>query len=162
MNSRLCNISAILVAVLTVSVGIFVYNSSQATITDSMTTLSTQEIDTFNNQFSSYEGYQTGSNVKALMGKLISNVHTYRDEIGKVPQVYIDKLSTLNAYEQEATFYEDGDFQDYIDTLGIIRNSVETKHEYYIEITYQEDGLVDYIHISYDSSNPMTDLKYRN
>ena len=47
MNSRLLNIPAILVAVLTVSIGAYIYNSSQSTITDAMDSLSTQETNTF-------------------------------------------------------------------------------------------------------------------
>ena len=79
MNSRLLNVPAILVAVLTVSIGMFVYNTSQSTISDSFSTISTQEIEAFNNQFTSYEGAITVSNVKALMGRLIANSSTYED-----------------------------------------------------------------------------------
>ena len=62
----------------------------------------------------------------------------------------------------EVTYTEfDDDVSDYIDDLGKIRNRVETKHEYYVEINYQSSGLVDYIQISYDPENPISDFYHR-
>ena len=84
---------AILLCILIIAIGMFIYNSAQSTITDSLTSMSTQEIDAFNNQFVSYEGAQTGSNIKALMGRLIGNADTYRDEPAKIPGVSIDKIN---------------------------------------------------------------------
>lgn len=163
MNSRLLGISAIATAVLVVSVGIFIYNSASSTIADSMDTLSTQEIEVFNNQFASYEGEQTGSNVKALIGRLISNANIYIDEPSKVPQVYIDQLSEEDTESVEIIFLEDdaGDVTEYISALGKIRNKIETKHTYFIEITYQSNGIIDYIQISYNPENPIWEDMYR-
>lgn len=163
MNSRLLNVPAILLAVLTVSVGMYIYNSSQTTITDAMTTLSTQEVDAFNNQFVVYEGTQTGSNIKALIGRLIANADTYRDESDKIPGFIYEKKSEDEMIEQVIIdpFETEEDLTEYIQNLGYARNDIETKHEYYVEITYQETGLINYIHISYDSSNPITDLRFR-
>ncbi len=163
MNSRLLNVPAILVAVLTVSIGMFVYNTSQSTISDSFSTISTQEIEAFNNQFTSYEGAITGSNVKALMGRLIANASTYEDEIEKIPGIVFEQLNEEEFIEQTVVdpFENENDYSNYITSLGTCRNIVETKHTYYVEITYQDTGLIDYIHISYDESNPITNLKYR-
>ena len=151
---------AILLCILIIAIGMFIYNSAQSTITDSMTSLSTQEIDAFNNQFTSYEGFQTGSNVKALMGRLIGNADTYRDEPAKVPQVYIDRLSNTKNTNVNATFKttDAGNPQNYINNLGTIRNRVETKHEYYVEMTFQNNGLIDYILISYNSGNNLNNI----
>ena len=152
---------AILLCILIIAIGMFIYNSASSTITDSMSTLSTQEVDAFNNQFTSYEGKQTGSNVKALMGRLIGNANTYRDEPAKVPQVFVDQLSNTVQDEAEATFTLEnaGDPQDYITELGTIRNRVETKHEYYVEMNYQDNGLIDYIVISYDATNNLENIE---
>ncbi len=162
MNSRLLGVGLV-VPILIVSVGLFIYNSASNTIPDSISTLSTQEIDAFNNQFTSYEGEQTGSNVIALMGRLISNASIYEDEPSKVPQVYIDKTSEESSDYIEATYteFDEYDPSDYINKLGQIRNSVETKHSYFVEITYQTSGLIDYIQISYDVENPIWEYKYR-
>ena len=162
MNSRLLG-AGIVVPILIVSIGLFIYNSASSTITDSISSLSTQEAEAFNNQFTSYEGKQTGSNVKALMGRLIANANTYSDECSKVPQVYINQMSEESSESMEVTYTEndDGDTNNYINDLGKIRNLIETKHEYYIEITYQNNGLIDYIQISYDAENPIWEYKYR-
>jgi hypothetical protein len=150
---------AILLCILIIAIGMFIYNSAQSTINDSMTSMSTQEIDAFNAQFTSYEGKQTGSQIKALMGRLIGNADTYRDESASVPQVYIDQLSNTRTGSCEATFVEndEGTPDNYINMLGSIRNSVEAKHTYWVELTFQTNGLINYIVISYDADNPATD-----
>ena len=151
---------AILLCILIIAIGMFIYNSAQSTITDSMSTLSTQEVDAFNNQFTSYEGRQTGSNVKALMGRLIGNANTYRDEPTKVPHVYINQLSNTQNNNVTAAFNTAGNTQNYISALGRIRNRVETKHEYYVELTFQNNGLIDYIVISYNPASPLEASNY--
>lgn len=154
---------AILLCILIIAIGMFIYNSAQSTITDSLTSMSTQEIDAFNNQFVSYEGSQTGSNIKALMGRLIGNADTYRDEPAKIPGVYIDKINnktnTKNNFRAEVP--NAGDPSNYINNLGYIRNRVETKHEYWLEINFQDNGIIDYITITYDAANPTENLATR-
>ena len=142
---------AILLCILIIAIGMFIYNSAQSTITDSLTSMSTQEIDAFNNNFTSYEGAQTGSNIKALMGRLIGNADTYRDEPTKIPQVYVDRLSNTvnNSIDAQFNVEDAGNTTNYIQQLGTIRNRVETKHEYWVEVTFQDNGIIDYIVISY-------------
>ena len=146
---------AILLAILIIAIGMYIYNSAQSTITDSLTSMSTQEIDAFNNQFISYEGAQTGSNIKAMIGRLIGNADTYRDEPAKIPGVYIDKINnktnTKNNFKAEVP--NAGDPSNYINNLGYIRNRVETKHEYWLEINFQDNGIIGAITVSYDPSN---------
>lgn len=172
MNSRLL-VPVVFAACAAMGIGRIIYNFAQNSITDltvsdssvsdSFSSLSTQEIDAFNNQFTSYSGEQTGSNVRALMGRLIGNADTYKDETSKVPQVYIDKLSEDMLEEMYVTYieFDDGDVTNYINDLGKIRNNVETKHSYYVDFTYQTNGLIDYIQISYDPENPILDYYHR-
>lgn len=142
---------AILLCILIIAIGMFIYNSAQSTITDSMTSLSTQEIDAFNNQFTSYEGSQTGSQIKALMGRLIGNADTYRDEPTKLPGVFVNQVNNTNMTGScTVPVPAAGQPADYITGLGTIRNRVETKHEYYVEFNFQDNGLIDFITISYD------------
>ena len=144
---------AILLCILIIAIGMFIYNSAQSTITDSLTSLSTQESEAFNNQFVSYEGVQTGSNIKALMGRLIANADTYADEPAKIPGVVIDKMTSSTNANVNELVSNAGNTQNYIDACGKIRNTVETKHEYYVAISYQPNGLIDYIKIYYDSAS---------
>lgn len=147
---------AILLCILIIAIGMFIYNSAQSTITDSLTSLSTQEVEAFNNQFTSYEGVQTGSNVRALTGRLIANADTYADEPAKIPAIYINKTKSGTANTTlDVVVSNAGDTQTYIDSCGKIRNQVETKHEYYVEISYQKNGLIDYIYITYEADEAM-------
>lgn len=143
---------AILLCILIIAIGMFIYNSAQSTITDSLTSLSTQEVEAFNNQFTSYEGVQTGSNIRALTGRLIANADTYADEPAKIPAIYIDKTKSGSSAAINEVVTTAGETQNYIDSCGKIRNQVETKHEYYVEISYQKNGLIDYIYITYDAA----------
>lgn len=154
---------AILLCILIIAIGMFIYNSAQSTITDSLTSLSTQEVEAFNNQFTSYEGIQTGSNVRALMGRLIANADTYADEPAKIPAVYIDQITSKTTDPKQDKVETAGETQSYIDSCGVIRNKVETKHEYYIEINYQKNGLIDVITISYKTDeDDRADAQHRD
>ena len=82
---------AILLSILIIAIGIFIFNGANSTITDSMTSMSTQEIQSFNNQFDSYSGEQSGSNVKKLVERLIANANTYAEEVRKLPTVKVYK-----------------------------------------------------------------------
>ena len=160
MNSRLLNVSTIFVAVVAVSVGIFVYNSAQTTITDSMESISSQEVDAYNQLFTSYNGNQTGSSIKGLIGRLIVNATTYENEVEKIPGLVMEKIVEDEfIIQDEVSPLESLDV--YIQKLSEIRNEIDSRHDYYVEITYQENGFIDYIHVSYDEFNPITDLKYR-
>lgn len=145
---------AILLAILIIAIGMFIYNSAQATVNDSMTTLSTQEIDAFNNQFVSYEGQQQGSNVKALIGRLIANANTYTEEPGKVPSVTItDKVNANNTVNDKNAVMNDAgaaNVQNYVDVLGKIRNGVEAKHNYHVEFEFGASGIIDNVNITYN------------
>lgn len=145
---------AILLCVLIIAVGMFIFNSSSGTTTDAMTSMSTQEIDTFNKQFDIYEGLQTGVQIKNLIGVLLGNANTNRDEPTKIPGVGINKCVNTDTKALHAQVPEAGEVSSYIDVLSQIRSKVEKKHEYWIELSYQDNGLVDYITITYDADNP--------
>ena len=115
--------------------------------------MSTQEIEAFNNQFAGYEGVQSGSNIKALMGRLIGNADTYKDEPTRVPHVYINKANASGSLNAVDVKYNGTNVSNYINALGQIRNRVEAKHDYYVEATFQANGLIDYLVISYDATN---------
>lgn len=142
---------AILLAILIIAIGMYIYNSAQATINDSISSMSTQEIEAFNNNFESYKGKQTGSQVSALVGRLIANSNTFADEPGKVPTFFINqisntKTSNVNAIYNNATT---NDQQNYINKLSSVKNGVENKHTYNIEFEYGTSGLITKIIVTY-------------
>ncbi|HIT70981.1 MAG TPA: hypothetical protein IAD08_03595 [Candidatus Scatovivens faecipullorum] len=151
---------AILLAILIIAIGMFIYNSAQSTINNSMQSMSTQEVQAFNNEFMSFEGRQTGSNIKSMIGTLIANANTYRDEPTKIPGVVFDKVN--NSKESSvlrADVPEASQPQSYINSLNTIRNSVEPKHQYWVSITNQDNGLIDGIYVTYEAGNQGSDAK---
>ena len=144
---------AILLAILIIAIGMFIYNSAQSTVNDSITTMSTQEIDAFNNQFVSYEGTQTGSNVKALIGRLIANANTYTEEPGKVPTVIFNNGVDATGDSINDAIMGGGagadSVQNYVDALGVGRNRVEAKHQYHVEFELGATGIIDLVRITY-------------
>lgn len=142
---------AILLSILIIAIGMFIYNSAQSTIQNSMQSMSTQEVQAFNNEFMSFEGKQSGSNIKSMIGTLISNANTYRDEPTKIPGVRFNKVNNTKPDAMEATVPEASDPQPYITSLNEIRNLVEPKHQYWVSITNQDNGLIDAIVVTYEA-----------
>lgn len=145
---------AILICILIIAIGMFIYNSASSTTTESMNSLSTQETEIFNKQFDVYSGLQDGSKIKTLIGVLISNANTNKSESDKIPGVAINKCVATDKKAIHAAVPEDGETGEYIDSLTKIRTKVEKNHEYWIEFSYQKNGLIDYITITYDANNP--------
>lgn len=145
---------AILLSILIIAIGMSIYNSASSTINDSVGAMSTQEKDAFNNQFTSYEGAQTGSKVKALIGVLTANSNTYMDEVGKIPTVTVsDKMTVKNVSNvpKNATRPASASNTDaYVQNIGKIRNAAEEKHTYWVEMVYGTSGIISEIVIYYE------------
>jgi hypothetical protein len=145
---------AILISILIIAIGMFIYNSAQSTINNSMQSMSTQEVQAFNNEFMSFEGKQSGSNIKAMIGTLIANANTYRDEPTKIPGVRFDKVNNSSESSVlEATVPDASKPTPYITALNTIRNKVEPKHQYWVTIINQPNGIIDAIIVSYEAAD---------
>ena len=139
-------------AILVMGVGMYIYNSAASSISNSIdNSMSIQEIDVFNSQFTAYEGSQTGSKLKALIGTLIANSDTYQYEIEKIPDlIVVDKIDESGEEWENATIENEDDIDDYVANLGKIRNSVEEKHKYWLEMVYGTSGLIEEIKVYYE------------
>lgn len=141
---------AILISILIIAIGMFIYNSAQSTINNSMQSMSTQEVQAFNNEFMSFEGKQSGSNIKAMIGTLIANANTYRDEPSKIPVLYFDQVDVSGTIKDiKAVVTTAADPGNYIRDLNRIRNKVEPKHQYWVSISNQDNGLIDALIVTY-------------
>lgn len=152
---------AILLAILIIAISMFIYNSAQSTIQNSMQSMSTQEIQAFNNEFMSFEGKQQGSNIKSMIGTLISNANTYRDEPAKIPGVKFDQVNNSKDEgkgEMTAEVPDASNPKPYIDQLNKIRNLVETKHQYWVTIINQDNGIIDSIVVTYNADTQGVDV----
>ena len=144
---------AILLSILLIAIGMLIYNSAQSTITESLTSFSSQEIEAANNQFTGYAGSQTGSNVNAMITRLIANAQTYKDEVTRIPAVQFTQVVATNTAGANASPSSNSDQQNYIDSLTSVKNRIENKHTYFVEFSYQTNGLIDYITVTYDAQN---------
>lgn len=143
------------------SVSIYIFNSSMNSIYDSTeqleyteSQLSSQEIDVFNSQWTSYEGVQPGSSVKSLISKLISNanVNEYDDE--KLPDLYYEPTEETATFGDTDLVVVSDTFDNGISDFNKARTQIETKHTYYVEIHFSEDtSLVDAIYVHYYEPN---------
>ena len=137
---------SILVCILIIAVGMYIYNSSGSSIQASVATMSTSEIEAYNVKYTMYEGEQTGANIKSLMGVLVSNASTNEDENSKIPGVSLEKDKKI----LDSGIPENGETSNYLDSLQDMKQNLENKHKYWVEVSYQKNGLIDYINISYD------------
>lgn len=147
---------AILLCILIIAIGMYIYNSAQSTIQDSLTSMSTQEIEAFNNNWESYKGKQTGSNISALVGRLIANAKTFEDEPGKIPAVTMPKITAAGNENITAKTNGAGSQQNYINDITKIKNKIENKHAYYVTFAYADTGYINEIIISYNDPDATT------
>lgn len=65
---------AILIVILLIAVGMIVYTSAKGTVDEGIAQMSSQELQMYNNQYTTYAGTNVnGSNVKALLEKIQLN-----------------------------------------------------------------------------------------
>jgi len=146
---------AIIICILIVSVGMYIYNNSQGDVMTAMSTMSTQEIEAYNSKYILYEGEQTGADIKSLIGILITNSNANKDDSTRIPGIYLENKNDL----EDSGIPENGDCTSYKNALEQIRRNVEIKHKYWVEISYQNNGLIDYFTISYDKANIVEPLR---
>ena len=133
---------AILLSILIIAIGIYIFNSAQGTIDSSLQSMTSQEVDAFNSQFTSYQGDEvSGSNVKSLMTKLAANYGSYADEPSKVPTV--SDGTTTASYDSVSA-----SSTAYTDNVSLIRNSLINKHTYEVTMNFGPAGIIDEITIT--------------
>ena len=149
---------AILLSILIIAIGMYIYNSSTNSIYSAADQISAQDQEAFNSQWTSYEENQPGSSVKSMISRLISNASTNEAEKTKLPNLFY-----------EAT---DGETVEVVSTIenpniaefNSARSRIQTKHTYFIELHYSnETSLVDCITIHYEKPDElptMTDDSY--
>jgi len=122
---------AILISILIIAIGMYIYNSSQGAITGAAQDISATEIQAFNRMWEMYDGTQTGTNVKDLISKLIANAKANSE----VP----DRLPTLHFSGDAKTISE----------LNAKKNSVVSRKNYTVTTEASETtGLIDSITVT--------------
>ena len=149
---------AILLSILIIAIGMYIYTSAQAQVNNSLTNMNTSEIEGFNSTFSSYEGVQTGSSVKALVGRLISNANTYKEEPAKIPSVSYNKGASESGKNSDqdkkyAAVTAENTTSNYVRFLNTITKGLDSKHPYRVVLTMSTEGVIAGITINYDKDN---------
>ena len=136
---------AILLSILIIAIGMYIYNSSTNSIYSAADQISAQDQEAFNSQWTSYEENQPGSSVKSMISRLISNASTNQAEKTKLPNLIYEATSGSSA-TIESTINDTN-----IAGFNSARSQIQTKHTYYIELHYSnETSLVDCITIHYE------------
>lgn len=163
---------AILICILLIAVGMYVYKSAQGTITTAAAQMGQQEKEMYNATISKYIGdSKKGSDVKQLIDTIISNNNQNVGESGKFISIHngptetdkeknggytaISSFTTdLNDAGKKANVYEDstGDnTQDKIDDATTVYRAFAQKissgKNYKVE-SKQEDGIIYAVYIS--------------
>ena len=155
---------AILISILIIAIGMYIYSSSTDSIQEGISSMTTQQKEAFNANWTNYEGRLTGSQVKALINKLMSNANTYQEEAGKVITLVYNP-GTANAYDATMpptgtayvpVTYTDTDadgtaLNDYIDLMNDAYSAIQARHVYFIDLnTNAQTSLIDTIVVHYD------------
>lgn len=139
-----------IVAVTMISVGMYIYNSSMNSIYSAADQISTQEQESFNSQWNSFEGSQTGATTKSLISRMISNASVNEGDSDKLPDLYYEPTEEYASSGNTELKVISNSFDNAIADFNKARTQIETKHTYYIEIHYSDEtALVDAIYIHY-------------
>ena len=133
-----------------------------------------QEVNNFNDIFlrSGYFGSCPGASVIKLCNIISDNAVKQKDDAMFIPIVVIDQLnkdetnnivinpvSDKKKGKQRDTQNTDENYQqEYIDSLNTLINGIAKRHVYYVIATYQTNGLIDVIQITYNSENKGNEL----
>lgn len=125
---------AILLAILLISLGIYIFSQAQSVVNDSG--FSKAEIQTFNNQFSKYEGIQTGASVKSLIQEVNTSNTTDANaqngrQISLVAQAASGKTFTLT---QTSTYNAAGT------TANTYQTNIPSAGKYDVKITARDSS----------------------
>ena len=146
---------AILIAILLIAIAMYVYSTSQGNVNQAMASLDVQQIQSLNQAWLNYEGRQTGSQVKALINRLIANANNYREEPEKI--VGISSYDSTAAGQNTATALwdsagaTDATIDALIQNLNAAANSMQARHTYWVEPVYATNGLVVNFTITYNA-----------
>ena len=109
---------SILIVILLIAVGMMVFGGAQSNIEGSISSMSTQEVEAFNNQYLMYNGDQKGSSVKSMINKVIAN---NSNEDGRDITINSEEPTgdLLNDYVNTKTYKVSFDYDT---TSGAIKN----------------------------------------
>lgn len=85
---------AILICILLIAIGMYIYNSAQTTIQTAAGQMSQQDKQMYNSMIQKYIGTKSGSEIKRMIEDVISQNNQYVNESGKFISVLNNDIST--------------------------------------------------------------------
>lgn len=138
---------AILLSILIIALGIFIFNAAKGAVnTDS---LDATEIETFNQQFTMYEGDRiNGSSVKELLAKCVTNAGTNANSAERLPDiVYTDPNSTGPSVNVNNIVSNVANTK--ITDMNLLKAKISATHYYKVTFDYDTTGIINKITITY-------------
>ena len=159
---------AILLSILIIAIGMYIYTSSHNSISEAGSQISEQEKTSFNQQWNAFEGAQGGNNVKALLQKVIANCNTNAEEEQRLVDVYCTRAKESEKNGGNYHYFYDITINNAkktdsdpnldmgaIPALTKLRNNIEARHTYYVSLEYSSNtALVSSIIIAYEQTDP--------
>ena len=133
---------AILLAILLISLGIFIFSQAQDTVNNSG--MSQAEVTAFNNKFLKYEGIQKGSVVKSLLNDVAA---INNDENNKSAGVSIQVTTDINEAQGFLVSVEN-DNSGKTKKCTVKSNFIKVTNSYKVEVLAWEKGRVYMIMVS--------------
>ena len=155
-------IAIVIVAIVLIALPVILYikdNLDRRKYENYKSTSSNTELNSFNQQWISYEGAQGGNNVKALLQKLIANCNINQEEEQRLVDVYCSRPTEDGNPETIYITVENCslDSESSDSTVGKIinlRNQIEPRHTYYVSMEYVKNNpYVNRIIIKYESDD---------
>lgn len=137
---------AILISILIIAIGMYIYTNSQASIYNATSQMSTQEKAAFNQTWTTYEGQQSGSNCKTLIAQVLSSNTTNINEQ--------DKLIELE-YKADSEGKKSGNIvanvgDVHASDMSTAKNAIDNRHTYTVTTELSgTTGLINKIIITY-------------
>jgi len=123
---------AILLSILIIAIGMYIYNSSQNSIATAGSQISAQEVQSFNQTWEMYEGVQTGTNVKSLISKMSANAKSNETEDTRLPDLVCEFAS--GQYSNVNSVVGNLNISDF----NTARTSIQPRHNY--TVTLEQDS----------------------
>lgn len=147
---------AILLSILIIAIGMYIYNSSQNSISGAGSQISAYEIQSFNQTWEMYEGVQTGTNVRALISKMSANAKSNETEKTRLPDLcYEPSDGTVKRVVSKVKVNESSEYspQGKVGfTFDTARQLIEPRHEYHVFLVQDSNtSLISVICVAYDS-----------
>ena len=138
---------AILLSILIIALGIFVFNAAKGAVNTDQ--LDATEIQAFNEPIIQYEGRQMGSQVKSLLGTLITNAGNNKDANERLPDIkYVPKDGPI--VNQKLQNIVSNVQNTRINEMNNLKSKIANSHYYTVEFTYDDaTGLVKQVTITY-------------